>query len=86
MVEELFYRGLFLRSLTKRGMSPGAAVLLELGGVRSDPLPARSSSPACWSFGLVAGALAVRTGRLGGAIWAHIGFNMTTVVLLYLGS
>ena len=33
-------------------------------------------------FGLVAALLTVRSGRLGPAIWAHIGFNLTTVTVL----
>jgi hypothetical protein len=35
-------------------------------------------------FGLVAGALAYRTGRLGASIAAHVGFNVTTVITLWL--
>lgn len=41
--------------------------------------------PGLFAFGLVAVGLFHRTGRLGTAIWAHVGFNLTTVVLL-LGS
>ena len=37
------------------------------------------------AFGLVLGLVAHRTGRLGMAICAHIGFNMTTVVVLLAG-
>jgi membrane protease YdiL (CAAX protease family) len=33
-------------------------------------------------FGLVAGYLAMRTGRLGMSVLAHAGFNATTVFLL----
>jgi membrane protease YdiL (CAAX protease family) len=33
-------------------------------------------------FGLIAGWLAQRDGRLGRAIWAHVGFNAWTVGLL----
>ena len=35
-------------------------------------------------FGLVAGVLAHRTGRLGPSVAAHVGFNVTTVVTLWL--
>jgi hypothetical protein len=34
--------------------------------------------------GLIAGTLAAVTGRLGPSIWLHIGFNMTTVVALFV--
>jgi len=85
VVEELFYRGLFLRSLTKRGMPPVAAVVLSsaiFAAIHFQVL----QFVGLFAFGLIAGALAERTGRLGSAIWAHIGFNLSTVVLLYLGS
>ncbi len=85
VVEELFYRGLFLRSLTKRGLGQGAAVLLSslaFAAIHLQPL----QFPGLLVVGLIAGALAVRTGRLGPAIWTHIGFNMTTVVVLALFS
>ena len=38
--------------------------------------------PGLLVFGLVAVAAFHRTGRLATAIWAHVGFNLTTVVLL----
>ena len=41
--------------------------------------------PALAAFGLVLSILAHRTGRLGRSIWAHVGFNATTVVLLLAG-
>lgn len=85
IVEELFYRGLFLRSLTKRGLGPVAAVVgssVVFAAVHFQVL----QFAGLLVFGLVAGTLSVRTGRLGPAIWAHIGFNMTTVVALYVGS
>ena len=84
VVEELFYRGLLLRSLTKRGLGDVAAVLgssVVFALIHLQLL----QFPGLLVFGLVAGVLTVRTGRLGPAIWAHIGFNMATVVLLYLG-
>ena len=85
IVEELFYRGLFLRSLTKRGLGPAAAVVVSsvvFAGVHLQSL----QFPGLLVFGLVAATLSIRTGRLGPAIWAHIGFNLTTVVVLYAGS
>lgn len=83
IVEELFYRGLLLRSAEKRGLSPWASA-----GVSALVFAAMHFQglqfPGLLAFGLVAGALVVVTGRLGPAIFAHIGFNLTTVVTLYL--
>jgi uncharacterized protein len=84
VVEELFYRGLFLRALRKRSMGAAVAVVvtsLVFALVHFQLL----QFPGLAAFGLVAGALTVRTGRLGPAIWAHVGFNLTTVVVLYHG-
>lgn len=84
VVEELFYRGLLLRSLQKRGAAPWAAVLvssLVFAAMHMQVL----QFPGLLVFGLVSGTLAVRTGRLGPSVFAHIGFNMATVVLLYAG-
>lgn len=83
VVEELFYRGLLLRSLLKRGLPTLVAVIVSaavFAAIHFQPL----QFAGLFVFGLVAGTLAVRSGRLGPAIWAHIGFNLTTVVLLYL--
>jgi membrane protease YdiL (CAAX protease family) len=43
------------------------------------------SLPALFVFGLVAGYLAIRTGRLGLPWWTHVGFNATTMVILIAG-
>ncbi|HIE68561.1 MAG TPA: CPBP family intramembrane metalloprotease [Acidimicrobiia bacterium] len=40
--------------------------------------------PALVAIGLVCGWLAQRDGRIGRAIWAHVGFNGLTVALLLL--
>lgn len=85
VVEELFYRGLFLRSLTKRGMPPVTSVVLSSAVFAAIHFQVLQFA-GLFVFGLIAGTLAERTGRLGGAIWAHIGFNLSTVVLLYLSS
>jgi membrane protease YdiL (CAAX protease family) len=85
VVEELFYRGLLLRSLTKRGMPVVAAVVVSAAVFAAIHFQVLQFA-GLFAFGLIAGALAARSGRLGPSIWAHIGFNMTTVVVLYLGS
>lgn len=85
VVEEIFYRGLFQASLAKRGMPPVGAVVVSSAVFAVVHLQTLQFV-GLFVFGLVAGALTVRTGRLGPAIWAHVGFNLTTVVVLYLGS
>lgn len=85
VVEELFYRGLFLRALKKRGMSSAASVVLSsaiFGAMHLQPL----QFAGLFLFGVIAACLASVTRRLGMSIFAHIGFNMTSVVALYLDS
>jgi membrane protease YdiL (CAAX protease family) len=79
-VEEVFYRGLAQRSFQRRlGATWGivAAALLfaamHLQSLQFLPLLV---------VGLVCGVLAQRAGRLGPAIWTHVGFNLVTVVVL----
>ena len=82
IVEELFFRGLLLRSLERRLRPPlaiGAASVL-FGLVHFQLL----QFLALVLFGAMAGILAHRAQRLGPAIWAHVGFNATTVIALLL--
>ena len=82
LVEELFYRGLLLRSMTKRGWAPWVAVpgsAALFAAMHFQPL----QFLGLFVFGSVLGVLAHLYGRLGPAIWAHVGFNATTVVALY---
>jgi hypothetical protein len=80
VVEELFYRGLLLRSLERRlGPAPALWVSAILFGLSHFQL---LQLPALVMFGLVAGWLAQRRGRLGPAIWAHVAFNAWTVAFL----
>lgn len=78
--EEIFYRGLVLRSLERRfGTWPAVVVSgLVFGLVHLSLLEA----PGLAVFGFVAGVLTVRTGRLGPAIAAHVVFNLVAVVTL----
>jgi membrane protease YdiL (CAAX protease family) len=83
LVEELFYRGLLLRSLEKRrwpavASVAGSAALFAL--LHFQPL----QFAGLFVFGLVLAALSVGFGRLGPAVWAHVAFNASTVVVLYL--
>jgi len=85
VVEELFYRGLFLRSLRKKGIVSSMCVVLSaivFAAIHFQPL----QFPGLLVFGLLAGTLVARTGRLGPAVWAHIGFNSTAVLSLYLSA
>lgn len=80
IVEELFYRGLVLRSSERRF----GTVVAVLG--TSAVFAALHFQPydflALFLFGLLAALLAVRTGRLGPGIWAHMAFNLTAVISL----
>jgi membrane protease YdiL (CAAX protease family) len=80
VVEELFFRGLLLRSLARRFGNRWAVVgsALLFGLAHFEPL----QFPALVAFGLVLGVVAVRTGRLGPGIFAHAGFNAFTVAYL----
>jgi uncharacterized protein len=83
VIEELFFRGLVMRSISSR-WSDGIAIVGSalLFGVSHFQL---LQLPALVLFGLVAGYCAYRTGRLGMSIMAHMGFNGTTVFLLLRG-
>lgn len=80
VVEELFYRGLWLRAASRRwGMVAGVVVsALVFGSVHLQP----ADTVPLALFGVVAGVLAARAGRLGPAIFAHVAFNATAVVSL----
>lgn len=81
LVEELFYRGMLLRSLN-RHMPPIAAVVVSgvcFGAAHFNLL----TLPGLALFGVILGYLAQRYGRLGPGIIAHAAFNAVTVVLLW---
>lgn len=82
VVEEVFYRGLLLRAIGKRYGDliavVGSGVLF--GVIHFEPV----ATLALALFGMVLGYLAVRTGRLGPSIWAHVAFNLTTFIGLVL--
>ena|SRR5437588_6283513 len=77
-IEELFYRGLVLRSLQRRfgdvWAIAGSALVFGLSHFELYQLP------ALVVFGVILGVLAVRTGRLGPGIWAHGVFNLVAVI------
>jgi len=83
IVEELFFRGLVMRSIEAR-WTDGLAIIVSavLFGLVHFNL---YTLPALILFGVILGYLAQRTGRLGMPILAHAGFNATTVALLVWG-
>jgi membrane protease YdiL (CAAX protease family) len=97
VVEELFFRGLVQRAIARTlpwvrgGAGAGisivatsvvfAAVHLIVGGEAG--LAAVETGIGTFAFSLVAGSIVVATGRLGGAIVAHIVFNGVAVFLLW---
>lgn len=83
LFEELFYRGLWLRSVERRWGRAWAVVVSSLvfGAIHFQVY----DFPALFGFGVIAAILTVRTGRLGPAIWAHVAFNLTAVTFLLAG-
>jgi len=82
IVEEMFFRGLLLRSLA-RWLGPIGSVIgsaLVFGLAHFEVL----QLPALIMFGLILATLAQRTGRLGPGMFAHAAFNAVTVVSLTL--
>ncbi len=86
LAEEICYRGLLYRGIRDmEAARSGTGVVIAT--VVSSLIFAAShfqvvQFPGLLAFGVVAAVLTQRTGRLGTAIWAHVGFNLTTVVLL----
>ncbi len=80
IVEELFFRGLLLRSAERRWGKVWAVVVSSLifGAVHLQPL----QFPALVAVGVVFALLALRTDRLGPPIFAHMGFNAVAVISL----
>lgn len=80
IVEEVFFRGLFQRSAVNRLGRVGGVILVAVAFAATHLQPLQF--PGLLVAGLLFGILADRFGRLGPPIWAHIGFNLTTVVVL----
>ena len=91
VAEELLYRGLALRTALQGGRSPAVAVTVSAIVFTL----AHLADPALYSaaggvtlvvlfvFGLFLGVLRIRKGNLGACIFAHSGFNLMTLVLLF---
>jgi membrane protease YdiL (CAAX protease family) len=88
LVEELFFRGLVVRSLAPRGgpvlAVAGSSVLFGLVHFQTGMGAASDAALMCaiGAFGLLLALLAVRTGRLGPSLVAHATFNAVTVIAL----
>lgn len=80
IAEELFFRGLFQRAAVRRlGRNIGVGfVAVAFAGTHFQLL----QFPGLLVAGVVFGVAAQASGRLGPAIWTHIGFNMTAAVVL----
>ena len=86
IVEELFFRGLVLRSLQRR-FGDAWSVIASAGVFGLAHLSTSGAAlqlPALVALGLILAVLALRTGRLGPGIFAHGAFNAVTVVALAL--
>lgn len=82
VVEELFFRGLLMRALSRRfGQGWGLWGAAVAFGVAHFEL---LQFPALVLVGAAFGWLARRAGRLGPAIWAHGAFNAVVVAILVL--
>ncbi|CAN5794701.1 hypothetical protein BH10ACT1_BH10ACT1_42720 [soil metagenome] len=80
LAEEIFFRGLLLRSLENRlGSGWAIAISAMVFGITHFEL---LQLPALAAAGAIFAVLAVKTDRLGPAIVAHMAFNLTTVVHL----
>lgn len=97
VVEEFFFRGLTLPALREATDASGAkpstsmliavvtsALLFALLHTLESPSPALAlvTGLSTLAFGLAAGLLVALTGRLGGAIAAHVVYNGTLILLL----
>ncbi len=88
IVEEIFFRGLLHRATAEHFSRRGSSGAVLAVGVSSLVFAASHFQllqfPALFVVGVVTASLVHVTRRLGPAIWAHIGFNGTTVVGLLL--
>lgn len=83
VIEELFFRGLLLRSLQRRISAPYAVALSALAFGLAHVLTDWGSGvvlPALVALGMISGIFAVRTGNLSRSILLHAGFNLLAVL------
>jgi len=84
VVEELLFRGLWLRAFRARMGNTGAVIVTSLlfGLAHLFDPSAAFLVPALVLVGVVLAIVTIRTNRLGPAIMIHAGFNLTTFVIL----
>jgi membrane protease YdiL (CAAX protease family) len=83
VVEELFFRGLLLRSLQRRVPALTAVAISALAFGLAHVVFDWGSGvvlPALVALGMISGILAVRTGNLSRSILLHAGFNLFAVL------
>lgn len=80
IAEEIFYRGLSQHAIAKR-FGPRLAILLGAAFFAVSHLQLVQFA-GLFAFGLVLGALSERFKRLGPAVFAHVGFNLTAAAVL----
>lgn len=83
IAEEIYFRGMAQRIFGRR-LSPVWAIVAAaafFAATHLQPL----QFPALFLFGIILGVLAWRTGRLGPALWAHVGFNVVAAAGLLYG-
>ena len=85
VAEEIYFRGMAQRIFGRR-LGPWAAILAAaafFAATHLQPL----QFPALLLFGIILGFMACKSGRIGPAIWAHVGFNVVAAVglLFHIG-
>ena len=86
LAEEVCYRGLLYRGIRDMEAAKAGSGVVTATAVSSVIFAASHFQlvqfPGLLFFGVLLAVLTQRTGRLGTAIWAHVGFNATTIVVL----
>ena len=83
VAEELLFRGVLLRGLADH-FATGPTIWLSAALFAGTHLQL-VQFPGLLAIGLVLAWLATRTASVGAPLWAHVGFNATTIVVLALG-
>jgi membrane protease YdiL (CAAX protease family) len=86
LAEELVFRGVLLRALARRfaGWVTVTASAAAFAAVHLLDPNAVLAVPALFVMGLVLGRRVLVSGRLGGAVAVHAGFNLLSVLFLFL--
>ena len=81
LVEEIFFRGVLFATLRDR-CAPWIVIAVTSLIFMAFHAGQWPQYPGLLLFGVLAGLVYYKTGRLGTAIWAHVGFNAVTVGIL----